>query len=92
MGKLAVYKYVAMMFLVAQIVVSAFTITALFGGDSNPIGNTSRAMLVYILPLLIIYSFFQKYLVLSEIFQRYLVPEDFLRQVFCGGQFLSLLL
>ncbi|MBQ3698724.1 MAG: endonuclease/exonuclease/phosphatase family protein [Prevotella sp.] len=54
MGKLAVYKYVAMMFLVAQIVVSAFTITALFGGDSNPIGNTSRAMLVYILPLLII--------------------------------------
>ncbi len=54
MGKLAVYKYVSMMFLVVQIVVTAFTITALFGGDSNPIGNTSRAMLVYILPLLII--------------------------------------
>ena len=42
------------MFLVVQIVVTAFTITALFGGDSNPIGNTSRAMLVYILPFLII--------------------------------------
>lgn len=54
MGKLAVYKYVSMMFLVVQIVVTAFTITALFGGDSNPIGNTSHAMLVYILPLLII--------------------------------------
>lgn len=54
MGKLAVYKYVSMMFLVVQIVVTVFTITALFGGDVNPIGNTSRAMLVYILPLLII--------------------------------------
>lgn len=54
MGKLAVKKYIAMMFLVAQIVVSAFTIVALFGGDVSPIGNTARALLVYILPLLII--------------------------------------
>ena len=54
MGKLAVYKYVSMMFLVAQIVVTVFTIAALYGGDVNPIGNTSRAMLVYILPLLIL--------------------------------------
>ena len=43
MGKLAVYKYVAMMFLVLQIVVSVFTITALFGGDVSPIGNTARS-------------------------------------------------
>lgn len=54
MGKLAVYKYVAMMFLVIQIVVSVFTIVALFGGDVTPVGNTARAMLVYVLPLLIV--------------------------------------
>ena len=54
MGKLAVYKYVAMMFLVVQVVVSVFTIVALFGGDVSPVGNTARAMLVYVLPLLII--------------------------------------
>ena len=54
MGKLAVYRYVAMMFLVLQIVVSVFTITALFGGDVSPIGNTARSLLVYALPLLII--------------------------------------
>ena len=53
MGKLAVYKYVAMMFLVLQIIVSAFTIAALYGGDVNPIGHNARAMLVYVLPLLI---------------------------------------
>ena len=53
MGKLAVYKYVSMMFLVAQIVISIFTIVALFGGDVQPAGNTARAMLVYVLPLLI---------------------------------------
>jgi len=53
MGKLAVYKYVAMMFLVLQLIVSVFTIMALFGGNVNPIGNSARAMLVYILPLLI---------------------------------------
>lgn len=53
MGKLAVYKYVSLMFLVTQIVVSLFTIVALFGGDVQPAGNTARAMLVYVLPLLI---------------------------------------
>jgi len=54
MGKLAAYKYVAAMFLVAQVVVTIFTIVALFGGDVSPIGNSARAMLVYVLPLLII--------------------------------------
>ena len=54
MGKLAVYKYFAAMFLVAQIVVTIFTFVALFGGDVNPAGNTARAMLVYVLPLLIL--------------------------------------
>ena len=33
MGKLAVYRYVAMMFLVIQVVVSVFTFVALNGGD-----------------------------------------------------------
>ena len=54
MGKLAVYKYMAMMFLVVQIIVSIFTIAGLYGGDVNPIGNAARALLVYILPILII--------------------------------------
>ena len=54
MGKLAVYKYLAMMFLVAQIVISLLTFVGLFGGNVSPIGNTARAMLVYALPLLII--------------------------------------
>ena len=54
MGRLAVYKYVSMMFLVAQIVVSIMTFVGLFGGDVSPLGNTARAMLVYALPVLII--------------------------------------
>lgn len=54
MGKLAVYKYVAMMCLVIQVVVSVFTILALFGGNVSPVGNSARAMLVYALPLLIL--------------------------------------
>lgn len=53
MGKLAVYKYISMMFLVMQTVISIFTFVGLFGGNVNPAGNTARAMLVYILPLLI---------------------------------------
>lgn len=53
MGKLAVYRYVAMMFLVLQIVVSVFTILGLFGGNYSPVGNNAKAMIVYILPLLI---------------------------------------
>ncbi len=54
MGKLAVVKYFAAMLLIIQVILSAFTFVALFGGDVSPIGHTSRAMLVYILPLLII--------------------------------------
>lgn len=53
MGKLAVYKYITMMFLVIQIVLSIFTFVGLFGGNVPPSGNTARAMLVYVLPLLI---------------------------------------
>jgi endonuclease/exonuclease/phosphatase family metal-dependent hydrolase len=53
MGRLAVFKYVALMFLVTQIVISAFTFTGLYGGDVSPVGNSARAMLVYILPMLI---------------------------------------
>ncbi len=54
MGKLAVIKYFAAMLLVVQIVLSIFTFMGLFGGDVSPIGHTSRAMLVYVLPILII--------------------------------------
>ena len=54
MGKLAVYKYTAMLFLMAQFIVTIFTVVGLFGGNSNPIGNTALAMPVYILPLLIL--------------------------------------
>ena len=54
MGKLAVYRYVAMMFLIMQIVVSIFTILGLFGGNYSPVGNNAKAMIVYILPLLIL--------------------------------------
>jgi endonuclease/exonuclease/phosphatase family metal-dependent hydrolase len=53
MGKLAVYKYFSMMFLVAQIIATIFTIVALYGGEVSPIGHSARAMLVYVLPLLI---------------------------------------
>ena len=53
MGKLAVYKYAAAMFLTLQIVVSVFTLVGLFGGNVTPVGNTARAMCVYILPILI---------------------------------------
>ena len=41
------------MMLTLQIVLTLFTITALFGGDVSPIGHSARAMLVYALPLLI---------------------------------------
>ena len=53
MGKLAVYKYAAAMFLTLQFVVSVFTLVGLFGGNVTPVGNTARAMCVYILPILI---------------------------------------
>lgn len=42
------------MFLVIQIVVSLFTLVGLFGGNVTPVGNTARAMCVYILPILIV--------------------------------------
>jgi len=54
MGKLAVYRYITLMFIVLQIVVSIFTFIGLFGGNANPLGNTASAMLVYVLPLLIV--------------------------------------
>ena len=57
MGKLAVYKYVAAMFLTIQVLISLFTFMGLFGGDVTPVGNTARAMSVYILPILIISNF-----------------------------------
>ena len=54
MGRLAVYKYVAMMFLTAQMIISVMTFMGLYGGDVSPIGHTAGAMLVYILPVLIL--------------------------------------
>ena len=54
MGKLAVYKYFSFLFLIATFAIAGFTIFGLFGGDVHPAGNSARAMLVYIIPLLII--------------------------------------
>lgn len=54
MGKLAVYKYFSFIFLITTMIVAGFTFFGLFGGNVPPAGNTARAMLVYILPLLII--------------------------------------
>lgn len=54
MGKLAVYRYFALMFLIISIIVMVFTFAGLFGGDVDPVGNTAMAMLVYILPVLIV--------------------------------------
>ena len=53
MGRLAVNKYFSFLFLVATFAVAGFTIFGLFGGNVTPAGNTARAMLVYVLPLLI---------------------------------------
>lgn len=53
MGRLAVIKYFAAMLLTVQIILTIFTIVALFGGGVSPIGHSARAMLVYVLPLLI---------------------------------------
>ena len=53
MGKLAVYKYCSFLFLIATFIVAGFTFFGLFGGHVPPAGNTAKAMLVYILPLLI---------------------------------------
>ena len=54
MGKLAVYKYVSFLLLITTFLLSGFTFFGLFGGNVTPVGNMARAMLVYILPLLII--------------------------------------
>ena len=54
MGRLAVMKYFAAMLLTLQIILTIFTLVALFGGNVSPIGHSARAMLVYILPILII--------------------------------------
>ena len=54
MGRLAVLKYAAAMMLTLQAVLTIFTIVALFGGDVSPIGHSARAMLVYILQILIL--------------------------------------
>lgn len=54
MGKLAVYKYFSFLFLIATFAIAGFTIYGLFGGNVQPAGNSARAMLVYIIPLLII--------------------------------------
>ena len=58
MGKLAINKYFSLLFLIATVFTSCFTFAGLFGGDSNPVGNTALAMLVYVLPLLIIANLF----------------------------------
>ena len=54
MGRLAVLKYAAAMLLTVQIVLTIFTFVALYGGDVSPIGHSARAMLVYVLPILIL--------------------------------------
>ena len=53
MGKLAVQKYFAFMMLIITVLMMIFTIVGLFGGDVYPGGNMARALLVYVLPLLI---------------------------------------
>lgn len=53
MGKLAVQKYFSFMMLIITMMLMIFTIVGLFGGDANPSGNMARALLVYVLPLLI---------------------------------------
>lgn len=57
MGKLALKKYATTMILIVQIIISIFTLVGIFGGNVSPIGNTANAMMVYILPLLIIFNF-----------------------------------
>ncbi|MBR1484100.1 MAG: endonuclease/exonuclease/phosphatase family protein [Prevotella sp.] len=58
MGKLAVYKYVSFMFLVASAILTVFTLAALFGGQVTPAGNNALAMLVYALPFLLLCNVF----------------------------------
>ena len=53
MGKLAVQKYFSFMMLIITFLMMVFTIVGLYGGDAYPSGNMARALLVYVLPLLI---------------------------------------
>ncbi len=53
MAKLAVYKYIAFMFLVVTILLSIFTLIGLFAGNANPATETALAMIVYVMPYLI---------------------------------------
>lgn len=57
MGKLAVYKYLSFMVLVVTVLVAAFIVMGLFGGNTNPSKGTALALTVYVLPLLIIFDF-----------------------------------
>ena len=57
MGKIAVFRYFSLMFLVITVVVMFFTFAGLLGGHVEPAGNTAMAMLVYILPVLIVLNF-----------------------------------
>ena len=57
MGKLAVQKYFAFMILILTVLMMIFTIVGLFGGDVFPGGNMARALLVYVLPLLMAGNF-----------------------------------
>ena len=54
MGKIAIYKYCSFLFLITTFLLAGATFIGLFGGNYPPAGNTAKAMLVYILPLLII--------------------------------------
>jgi len=54
MGKLAIYKYTSFLLLILTFLIVGFTLIGLFGGNYHPGGNTAKAMLVYVLPLLII--------------------------------------
>ena len=47
-------KYVSAMLLTLQVILTIFTFVALFGGNVTPVGHSARAMLVYVLPLLIL--------------------------------------
>jgi len=57
MGKLAVYKYLSFMVLVITILVTAFIVMGLFGGNANPATGTAMALTVYVLPVLIVFDF-----------------------------------
>ena len=56
MGKLAIIKYFSFMMLVVTVMATFFTIFGLFGGHSDPRTGTAMALLVYILPLLILFE------------------------------------